>query len=245
MANRRMFNKELVSTDKFLDMPVSSQLLFFHLGMNADDEGFVSSPKRIQRIVGCSEDDLKILIGKQFIVGFESGVIVITDWNKHNQLRRDRFTPTLHTKEKQELQLIDFKGQQPNGNQMATDGKPSIVEYSIVENSIVNNIQAKALFDFWNIQTSTTTHRVLKKDIESAYNSLLSDGYKDEEITTSIKIYNEALSSNKSWLNHKWTLKEFLTQQNACRKFIDCNGDYNWLIDRQEVKNEQRSNEAY
>ena len=91
MANRRMFNKELVSSDKFIDMPATSQLLFFHLGMNADDEGFVSSPKRIQRSIGCSEDDLRILIGKEFIVGFESGVIVITEWNKHNQIRKENY----------------------------------------------------------------------------------------------------------------------------------------------------------
>jgi hypothetical protein len=131
MANRRMFHRELVSSDKFIDMPASTQLLFFHLGINADDEGFVSSPKRIQRMVGCGEDDLKILLAKNFIVGFDSGVVVITDWNKHNQIRKDRFVPTLHAEEKQQLQLVDSEQCQPNVNQMSTMGKPSIVEVSL------------------------------------------------------------------------------------------------------------------
>jgi|ETNvirome_6_1000_1030641.scaffolds.fasta_scaffold00690_4 hypothetical protein len=136
MAQRRMFHKELVSSDKFLDMPTSSQALFFHLGINADDEGFVSSPNRIQRSVGASPDDLKILLGKGFIQGFESGVIVILDWAKHNQLRKDRFTPTIHQEEKQQLQVIEYQAPQPNGNQMATNGKPSIVKVSSVKSSL-------------------------------------------------------------------------------------------------------------
>ena len=162
MANRRMFNKELVSSDKFLDMPVSSQLLFFHLGMNADDEGYVSSPKRIQRSVGCASDDIKILLSKNLIIGFESGVIVITDWEKHNQIRKDRFTKTLHVDEKNTLQGVDFKQLQPNGNQMATKwqpngnqmatiGKPSVVESSVVESSVVNKNTCLNFDTFWEL----------------------------------------------------------------------------------------------
>jgi hypothetical protein len=106
--------------------------------MNADDEGFVSSPKRISRSIGCSGDDIKILIAKQFVVSFESGVIVIKEWNKHNQLRKDRFTPTLHTEEKELLQVIDIKQLQPNGNQTPTTGKPSRVELSEEESSTIS-----------------------------------------------------------------------------------------------------------
>ncbi len=155
-----MFHKELVSSDKFIDMPASTQLLFFHLGMNADDEGFVSSPKRIQRMVGCGSDDLKILLAKNFIVGFDSGVVVITDWNKHNQLRKDRFSPTLHVEEKAQLQLVDFEQCQPIGNQMATMGKPSIGKVSIIKESPQlrcgvphsnNKTERQEKFDkFWN-----------------------------------------------------------------------------------------------
>ena len=98
----------------------------------------VSSPKRIARSIGCSEDDMKILIAKYFIVAFDSGVIVITDWNKHNQVRKDRFTPTIHQEEKQQLQLIENQQVQPNGNQMATNGKPSIGKVRLDQSSIVN-----------------------------------------------------------------------------------------------------------
>ena len=131
-----MFNKELVSSDKFLDMPVSSQALFFHLGMNADDEGFVSSPKRISRSIGCSGDDLKILIAKSFVVSFDSGVIVIKEWSSHNQIRKDRFTPTIHKEEKAQLQVTDIQQPQPSGNQVATTRQPSVVKVSSVEVSI-------------------------------------------------------------------------------------------------------------
>jgi hypothetical protein len=143
MAKRRMFNKEIVESDKFIDMPLSSQALFFHLGMSADDDGFVSSPKRIQRSIGCSEDDIKILIAKNFIIAFESGVVVVNDWIMHNQIRKDRYTPTIHKSEKHKMQLIENKECQPNGNQMATIGIPSIVEVSIDKVSIEENIKDK------------------------------------------------------------------------------------------------------
>jgi len=76
--------------DKFLDMPATAQLLYFHLGMRADDDGFVASPRRIMMLIGCGQDDMKILILKGFVIAFESGVCVITDWKQNNQLRHDR-----------------------------------------------------------------------------------------------------------------------------------------------------------
>lgn len=100
MANRRMFSKAIISCDAFVDMPLSTQALYFHLGMHADDEGFVSSPKSIQRVIGASEDDLKVLIMKGFVIMFQSGVIVITHWKMHNLVRKDRFTPTIFQSEK-------------------------------------------------------------------------------------------------------------------------------------------------
>lgn len=81
MANRRMFSLDVVDTDKFLEMPLSTQALYFHFGMRADDDGFVSSPKRIIKSLCCNEDDLKLLIAKGYLIPFESGVVVISDWN--------------------------------------------------------------------------------------------------------------------------------------------------------------------
>ncbi len=103
MANRRMFSLDVIDTDIFLDLPISSQALYFHLGMRADDDGFVSLPKRITNMVGCNTDDLKLLVAKGFIIQFDSGIIVITHWKVNNYLRADRYLPTLHQTEKELL----------------------------------------------------------------------------------------------------------------------------------------------
>lgn len=100
MAERRMFAKTIIDSDAFLDMPLSAQALYFHLSMRADDEGFVNNPKKIQRMVGASDDDCKLLVLKRFILTFESGVIVIKHWKIHNYIRNDRFKETVYVKEK-------------------------------------------------------------------------------------------------------------------------------------------------
>lgn len=105
MAERRMFAKTIIDSDAFLDMPLSAQALYFHLSMRADDEGFVNNPKKIQRMVGASDDDCKLLIVKRFILTFESGVIVIKHWKIHNYIRNDRFKETVYVKEKSMLSL--------------------------------------------------------------------------------------------------------------------------------------------
>ena len=99
MAERRMFSKTIVDSDAFLDMPQSTQVLYFHLSMRADDDGFINNPKKIQRMVGASDDDLKLLIAKNFIIPFESGVVVIKHWRLHNYIRSDRYKPTVYQAE--------------------------------------------------------------------------------------------------------------------------------------------------
>lgn len=103
MAQRRMFSKKITDTDTFLDMPLSSQALYFHLNMHADDDGFVSNAKTIRRMTGASEDDLKLLLAKQFIFSFESGVVVIKDWKIHNYIRKDTYNNTIYSDEKEQL----------------------------------------------------------------------------------------------------------------------------------------------
>jgi hypothetical protein len=100
MAERRMFAKTIIDSDAFLDMPLSTQALYFHLSMRADDEGFINNPKKIQRMIGASEDDLKVLIAKSFVIPFESGIVVIKHWKIHNYIRADRIIPTKYTEEK-------------------------------------------------------------------------------------------------------------------------------------------------
>ena len=106
MAERRMFAKTIIDSDAFLDMPMSTQALYFHLSMRADDDGFINNPKRIQRMIGASEDDLKLLIAKAFIITFDSGVVVIKHWKIHNYIQSDRYKPTVYAEEKA---LLDVK----------------------------------------------------------------------------------------------------------------------------------------
>ena len=106
MAERRMFAKTIIDSDAFLDMPMSTQALYFHLSMRADDDGFINNPKRIQRMIGASDDDLKLLIAKSFIITFESGVVVIKHWKIHNYIQSDRYKPTVYAEEKS---LLDVK----------------------------------------------------------------------------------------------------------------------------------------
>ena len=100
MANRRMFAKSIIDTDLFLNMPISTQVLYFHLAIRADDDGFVGSPQRIQRMLGCGDDDMRLLLARGYIIAFESGVVVITHWNIHNRIQKDRYTPTVYANEK-------------------------------------------------------------------------------------------------------------------------------------------------
>ncbi len=109
MAERRMFAKTIVTSDAFLDMPLSARCLYFTLGMFADDDGFVNNPKSIMRQVGASQDDLNILLGKRFILAFDSGVIVIKHWRIHNYIQKDRYKESKYIEEKATL-MIDEKG---------------------------------------------------------------------------------------------------------------------------------------
>lgn len=107
MAERRMFAKTIIDSDAFLDMPLSAQALYFHLSMRADDDGFINNPKKIQRMLGCAGDDLKLLIAKRFIIPFESGIVVIKHWKIHNYIQKDRYKETVYQQEKM---MLETKG---------------------------------------------------------------------------------------------------------------------------------------
>lgn len=109
MAERRMFAKTIVESDAFLDMPMSAQALYLHLGMNADDWGFVNNPRSIRRMCGASEDDLKLLIAKKFILTFDSGAAVIKSWWVNNYVQSDRRHPTRYQEELETLFLDENK----------------------------------------------------------------------------------------------------------------------------------------
>lgn len=151
MAEKRMFTQKIIDSDAFLDMPLSTQALYFHLNMRADDDGFINNPKRICRTIGSSDDDLKLLIAKRFLICFDNGVIVIKHWRLHNTLRKDRYNPTQYQEQYAMLELKDNNTYtekpvnlpattwQPNGNQVAT--QYSIDKVSIDKCSIGEDIQ--------------------------------------------------------------------------------------------------------
>lgn len=131
MASKRMFNLDVVDTDLFLDMPTSSQALYFHLGMRADDDGFVSAPKKIAKISGCTADDLRILISKGYAIPFESGIVVLTHWNvNNNRIKSDRYRPTIYEQEKAALQQQNGRyfrvgdKMEPSWNQLGDKAEP-------------------------------------------------------------------------------------------------------------------------
>lgn len=124
MANRRMFSKEVVRSDRFTEMSSDAQSLYFHLGMEADDDGFVT-PKGVMRLINAPEDALRVLIAKQFVIPFDSGVVVVKDWKENNFLRSDRYKPTQYQKEM--AQLSQDNGRYtigiPNDNQWSTQDR--------------------------------------------------------------------------------------------------------------------------
>ena len=136
MAERRMFAKTIVLSDAFLDMPMSARCLYFTLGMLADDDGFVNAPRSIMRQCGASDDDMKLLITKKFVLIFDSGVIVIKHWRINNYLQKDRMNPTKYIEEKAML-TVDEKGGYTRSDSVYTqEAAPVYTQDSIGKDSI-------------------------------------------------------------------------------------------------------------
>lgn len=216
MAQRRMFSKKITDTDKFLDMPMSAQCLYFHLNMEADDEGFLGNARTVQRKVGASSDDLKLLIAKSFIIPFESGVVVIKDWRVHNYIQNDRFTPTMYKEEKMLLhqRFEDGKGQNLV-NVYKMDTQVRLGKDSIDKDNNINNGQSEVnnpMSDFeklWSLYPKKQ-----KKDIAyKAYLKAIKSGTTNVDIQTGImnyrkhieikKIENEYIQQGGHWFNQK------------------------------------------
>jgi len=107
VANRRMFSLDVVNKDRFMEMPLTAQALYFHLGMRADDDGFIASPRQIMKAVECKQDDMKILISKGYVIPFESGIVVIRHWKQHNYIQSDRYRKTKFLEERNHLELAE------------------------------------------------------------------------------------------------------------------------------------------
>ena len=175
MAERRMMTKKIIHSDAFLDMPSSTQNLYFHLLLEADDEGFVNSPKRVQRTIGAGDDDAKILLAKKFIIGFDSGVIVIKHWRMHNYIQNDRFKGTTHTEEKAKIRVKSNNVYTLDTNCTPSIGEVSIGEVSIVKDNIVEEI-VNHLNDVLNKNYKHTGQK-----IKSLINARLKEGFTLED----------------------------------------------------------------
>lgn len=194
-----MFTMKIVDTDAFLDMPLSTQCLYFHLNMRADDDGFIGNPKRIEKIIGANDDDLKLLIAKRFVILFDDGVIVIKHWRMHNTLSRDRYIETSYTDKKKKLLLKD------NGSYSLTNGN-SIDDTKLIERS---NRQTHKRRKIDERKTHSDKDIGLDKDLELDLDTEL-DKDKEKDINDLIVSKDTIRQTDVQRIIDEWnTLEEF------------------------------------
>lgn len=201
MAERRMFSKKIIDTDVFLDLPATTQNLYFHLLLRADDDGFITSPKSILRAIRCSEEDLKMLIAKEFILAFQSGVIVLKHWRIHNSIQKDRYRET-ECPEKAELMLV--------GN-----------TYEYIQD--VSNLYPKCIQNVSNLETQDRIGKDrLDKDINkekkvTGYKAILSEYTNNDELLDVLQGFIEMRKAKKK-PNTDRAVRMFLNKLNELAK---------------------------
>lgn len=216
MAERRMFAKSIVLSDAFLDMPMSARCLYFTLGMLADDDGFVGSPKAIMRQCGASNDDMNILLSKRYVLGFESGVIVIKHWRLNNLLKNDRKKDTTYIEEKNTL-MIDEKGAYTEAErhldpEWIQNGSKVEPQYRIGKDSIgKNNIYIP------EVDPEEDPEKESKSEL---YKRIIN--YLNEKTGKHFRVGNEVTRLIDARLNAKASEQDFYTViDNMCSKWLD------------------------
>lgn len=242
MAHKRMFSKTITESDEFLEMPTSTRLLYYDLGMNADDDGFVQ-PIKIMRMTGAKNDDLNLLVARKYVIPFDHGkVLVITDWRINNTIRKDRYTETIYLEYKRLLNVGGngkYELGKPNGNQMATVGMHSIGEDRIgkdrIEKKRKDIVVVKnddEVFDFKKELEKMETNQRREIQIVALYwkyngfnleNKLQFQEAIKRELRPAIKLKgysNERIVQTMDWLTNKtkidWKLE-------TIHKYIDFN----------------------
>ena len=215
MAERRMFAKTIVLSDAFLDMPTSARCLYFTLGMFADDDGFVNSPKSVMRQIGASADDMNLLLAKKYLIAFDSGVIVIKHWRINNYLRNDRYCETKYTDEKELLQ-VETNGSYRLKNDLGipggipNNGIPSIDKDRIVKDSIE---------DIYDVSPAAPAKPVRHK--YGMYNNVLLTDDEFEKLKTEFPDYEQRIdrlseyieSSGKKYKSHLATIRAWARRE--------------------------------
>lgn len=228
MAERRMFAKTIIDSDAFLDMPLTTQSLYFHLSMRADDDGFINNPKKIQRVIGASDDDLKLLIAKNFIIPFESGIVVIKHWKIHNYIRNDRYKETVYHEEKALLTTKENKVYTvgiPNGNQTETQvriGKDRIVQDSVGKGKIgAESSEATpsqpirtAYGEYENVLLSDDEYVSLIKEFPTDYNDRIEN--LSSYMASTGKTYDNHLATIKQWAARDKKKEQTTPSQQRC-----------------------------
>ena len=258
MAERRMFAKTIIDSDMFLDMSLSTQALYFHLSMRADDDGFVNNPKKIQRMIGCGDDELKMLVAKKFIIPFESGICVIKHWRIHNYIRTDRYKETPYQEEKSQLILKD-NNSYTLSNEVTTVGIPSGIpggvqhehqcetqvrlgkdrlgkDNNTISKDIVSSTKVQPIIDSWN---SLGLQKLVAINPNTNRYRLLNARIKEYGLDTVLQaIENIRYSSFLKGQNNKnWTITfDWLIKPNNFTKVLE--GNYRDKGDSNNGKNE-------
>lgn len=224
MADKRMFSKQIIDSDAFLDMPLSAQALYFHLNMRADDDGFINSPKKIQRLINCSEDDLRLLIAKRFVLKFDSGVVVIKHWLIHNYLRKDTYKPTNYIEEKSMLYT--------KTNKSYTLNPPSsTVVLRECDETVPQIREDKIREDKNSIDLSFIDDSIEKvKLTQEQYDKLIDKFSKDLVHKTIISLDTYIANGTKKYKDHYRTLNNWCMKNNkeAPKVFKSTGDDFNY-----------------
>lgn len=247
MAKRRMFSLDIIDTDLFMEMPQTSRLLYYELCMRADDDGFVSSPKKIMKMVGCNEDDFKVLTAKQFIIPFDTGIVVIKHWKIHNYIQKDRYKETIYLDEKDELY------QEKNGmytkciqdgytgkdrlelgkDSLGQDSQDDHVDdlYDFIQNNFgrtLNPIEIEQISK-WE-DNELTRHAIKQAILNGAYNfkyiNTILDSYKAKNITTVVeaqkddKKFRERKEEESKYKGMSYREREYLRGQEILDQWV-------------------------
>jgi len=212
---------KIVDTDAFLEMPQSSQLLYFHLAMRADDDGFISNPRRIMKMIGSNDDDFKVLLLKRFLLNFESGVCVIKHWLIHNLVRGDRYTPTQYIREKQML-IIDDKTKKyslNNGSQLVIpNDNQRMTQDRLGEDSIDKIKEEKDIYgEFENVKLKKEEHQKLVENIGENNTKVIIEEL-SSYMASKGKRYSSHYATLLNWARRKY--QESQRSQNNKRKIV-------------------------
>ena len=245
MAERRMFAKTIIDSDAFLDMPLSTQALYFHLSMRADDEGFINNPKKVARMIGASDDDMKVLITKNFVIPFESGIVVIKHWRIHNYIRGDRLKETVYQEERSHLCIKDNDSYtlsdkcQSSDSQMSVKcqhrlGKDSIGKDSIGKDSIGKD----SIGEIEDSPSNPTRHKY------GEYKNVLLSDEDMEKLKSEFPDWKSRIerlssymaSTGKSYKNHLATIRNWARNdtQNNSNPQNDCGDNVFLAIAKEE-----------